>query len=65
MKSPDQPAAAREGDAAQADLPEPARRRAGSETTVGTGSALAIGCIVAVLVLVVAAFAARWLLGVW
>ena len=36
-----------------------------SETTVGTGSALGIGCLVAVIVLVLIAFAVRWLTGIW
>jgi hypothetical protein len=33
--------------------------------TLGTGSALAIGCVVAVIVLLVVALALRWLTGVW
>jgi hypothetical protein len=34
-------------------------------STVGTGSALAIGCITAVLALVAVALAVRWLTGGW
>jgi hypothetical protein len=34
-------------------------------STVGTGSALAIGCVVAVMLLVLIAFAVRWYLGSW
>lgn len=34
-------------------------------TTVGTGSVLGIGCVVAVIVLVLVAFAVRWLTGGW
>jgi hypothetical protein len=42
---------------------EPAARVA--ETTVGTGSALGIGCVVALVALVLVAFAVRWLTGAW
>lgn len=34
-------------------------------STVGTGSALAVGCVVAVLVLVLIALAVRWIGGGW
>jgi hypothetical protein len=34
-------------------------------STVGTGSALGIGCVIAVVVLVLLAVALRWLTGVW
>jgi len=34
-------------------------------TTVGTGSVLGLGCVVAVIVLVLAALAIRWFAGGW
>lgn len=34
-------------------------------TTVGTGSVLGIGCVVAVVILVVIAVVLRWLTGTW
>lgn len=34
-------------------------------TTVGTGSALGVGCVLALAVFVILALAARWLLGAW
>ena len=34
-------------------------------TTVGTGSMLGIGCLVTVILLVLAAFAIRWFTGSW
>jgi hypothetical protein len=34
-------------------------------TTVGTGSALGLGCVVAVVLFVLIALAARWLAGSW
>jgi hypothetical protein len=36
-----------------------------TDSTVGTGSALGIGCVIAVVVLVLLAIALRWLTGVW
>jgi hypothetical protein len=41
----------------------PADNAAG--TTIGTGSALGIGCVIAVVIFVLVAFAARWLAGIW
>ena len=37
----------------------------GASTTVGTGSALGVGCIAAVILLVLLALAVRWLAGGW
>ena len=34
-------------------------------TTVGTGSALGIGCVIAVIVFVLVAFSVRWVTGSW
>ncbi len=55
------------GDASQksvptADEPEPG---ATEGATVGTGSSLAVGCIAAIIVLVLVAIALRSLTGVW
>ena len=36
-----------------------------ASTTVGTGSALGVGCIAAVILLVLLALAVRWLAGGW
>jgi hypothetical protein len=43
----------------------PTESPAAAPATVGTGSALALGCIVAVVALVLLALAARWLAGAW
>jgi hypothetical protein len=37
----------------------------GVSTTIGTGSTLGIGCLVTVILLVLAAFAIRWFAGSW
>jgi hypothetical protein len=49
------------------DHPENGSDEAGAapSTTVGTGSVLAIGCLVAVVLLVIVAFAVRWAGGGW
>lgn len=40
-------------------------QRSGSESTVGTGSALGVGCLAGLVVFVIVAIAARWLMGAW
>ena len=40
-------------------------RSASVASTVGTGSVLGIGCVVALVVFVIVAIAARWLMGGW
>jgi hypothetical protein len=58
---PEEPAATAESGAA----PEDGSRRELPATTVGTGSAIAIGCVVAVILFVLIALAAKWLWGLW
>lgn len=45
--------------------PNELEQRSGSESTVGTGSALGVGCLAALVVFVIVAIAARWLTGAW
>ena len=47
-------------DGHQGALPDPA-----ASTTVGTGSVLGLGCVVAVILLVLVALAIRWFTGGW
>ena len=49
-----------------ADVPPASRGRDATEaTTVGTGSALAIGCVVALVLIVLVALIVRWTGGAW
>ena len=45
--------------------PEQNPERRADDSTVGSGSAIGLGCVMAVLALVILALAARWLLGAW
>lgn len=45
--------------------PEPRQMESVPQSTVGTGSMLGIGCLIAVVLLVVIALAFRWIGGTW
>jgi hypothetical protein len=52
-------------DASVVALQDESEQRDHSGSTVGTGSALGIGCLVALVLFVIVAIAARWLFGAW
>jgi hypothetical protein len=59
--SSDRESAADRGLDGQHDAPPDPR----VSTTIGTGSMLGMGCLVAVILLVLVAFAIRWFTGSW
>lgn len=65
MSAPE-PHADREGElSATPEATSQALRGQSSQTTVGIGSALGIGCVIALALFVIVAIVWRWMMGAW